>query len=61
MIIVLKHQYEYGSDDILDYIASVEFESQKQMADDLSMSLATLKRRIQKLKDNGPLIINRYC
>ena len=61
MIIVLNWKYEMSGDETLDYIASVKFNDQKQIADDLNISMSGLKKRIKRLRDNGSLIVHRYA
>ena len=60
MNIILNWKYESIGNDVLDYIASVDFDSQDMIARDLGINPKTLRRRIAKLKEDGSLVIYRY-
>ena len=58
--IVLNWKYEETGDRVLDYIASVEFDSRDNIAEDLGMSIKTVGRHIARLKEEGLLVVLRY-
>ncbi len=61
MVVILSHDYDVGTDDLLDYIAGVEFTTQDDIATDFHTSVKTIQRKMKKMKDSGELIVHRYA
>ncbi len=61
MILVLQWGYEKGSDEILDKLQEHPvFNNLIELANGCGMKIATLNRRLKKLRDDGMLVSYRY-
>ena len=60
MNVILSLKHKKGTNETLDYIAVVEFETQDDIAKGFGISIKALEKRIAKLKKDGLLVVYRY-
>lgn len=60
MIHILSWNYRETTNPLLDMIVDIDYEDQKEMALAVGVNLRTLQRKIEKLKDDGDLVVFRF-
>ena len=61
MVLVLQWGYEKGTDELLDKLMiHTTFNNLVSLSHSLDISIATMNRKIKKLKDDGLLVSHRY-